>query len=43
MKLVFISDTHCQLQKLIEKGLPKGDVLIHSGDALSYGSMPEYV
>jgi Icc-related predicted phosphoesterase len=39
MKLVFISDTHCQLDKIT---VPDGDVLIHCGDALSSGSESEF-
>lgn len=42
MKLVCISDTHLQLEdNYIE--LPIGDVLIHSGDALSFGNMDELI
>jgi len=40
MKLVFISDTHCQLDKLT---IPDGDVLIHCGDALSSGNEREFI
>lgn len=39
MKLVFISDTHTQLDKI---AIPDGDVLIHCGDALSYGTSQEF-
>lgn len=40
MKLVCISDTHMLHRKL--DPLPKGDVLIHAGDALSQGSESEF-
>ena len=38
MKLVCISDTHCNFVK----DLPDGDVLIHAGDWLSRGTMEEF-
>lgn len=38
MKLVFISDTHCQLNKVI---VPEGDILIHSGDLTYQGTLRE--
>lgn len=40
IKLVCISDTHCQLSKI---KLPKGDILVHAGDALSRGSHSEFI
>jgi predicted phosphodiesterase len=40
MKIVAISDTHMQHDNL---QLPEGDVLIHAGDSLSTGSIPELV
>jgi Icc-related predicted phosphoesterase len=39
MKLIFISDTHCQLDRI---DIPDGDILIHCGDALSRGSYREW-
>lgn len=39
MRLVIISDTHEQLNKLT---LPEGDVLIHCGDATNLGSINEF-
>src|SRR5438105_3019839 len=39
MKIVCISDTHCLHDKI---QLPKGDILIHAGDACSYGSQREF-
>ena len=38
MKIVCISDTHCQVSKV---SLPKGDVLIHAGDHSYRGSVQE--
>jgi Icc-related predicted phosphoesterase len=38
LKIVAISDTHCQLDKI---DLPIGDVLIHAGDLTSSGSLVE--
>lgn len=38
MKLILISDTHCQHDKVI---LPPGDVLIHAGDFCGYGNRRE--
>lgn len=38
MRLVFISDTHNQFSDV---ELPDGDILIHCGDALSYGNERE--
>ncbi len=38
MKIVHISDTHMNHEKVV---LPEGDVLVHSGDALNYGSRKE--
>lgn len=38
MKVVAISDTHCQLEKVI---IPDGDLLIHSGDLTYRGNLPE--
>lgn len=40
MKIVCISDTHCQLNKIY---LPEGDMIIHAGDALSHGTYSELV
>ncbi|GMS87859.1 hypothetical protein PENTCL1PPCAC_10034 [Pristionchus entomophagus] len=38
LTVVMISDTHCELDKMIEQNLiPYGDVLIHAGDITSYG------
>ena len=39
IKIVCISDTHCQLDKV---KLPKGDILVHAGDALSRGTFNEF-
>jgi Icc-related predicted phosphoesterase len=39
MRLVIVSDTHCQLDKI---DIPDGDVLVHCGDALSYGRVGEF-
>lgn len=39
IKMVCISDTHCQLSKI---KLPDGDILVHSGDALSRGTLTEF-
>lgn len=41
MKIVFVSDTHCYFEN-IHKKLPVADVLVHCGDLLNYGSMPEF-
>jgi len=38
MKIIAISDTHCQLNKI---KLPYGDILIHSGDLTNRGSIQE--
>lgn len=38
MKIIFISDTHCQLDKV---KLPEGDLLIHSGDLTYSGTIQE--
>lgn len=38
MKIVCISDTHCQLQDI---SLPEGDILVHSGDLTYQGSIKE--
>lgn len=38
MNLVFISDTHCQLDKIT---IPEGDILIHSGDLTYRGNISE--
>ncbi len=40
MKIVCISDTHCQLRKV---KLPDGDILVHAGDALSIGNLSEFM
>lgn len=40
MKIVCISDTHCQLEAV---DLPEGDLLIHSGDATYRGTVKEIV
>lgn len=37
MKIVCISDTHCQLSA----SLPKGDVLVHTGDLTFMGTLQE--
>jgi Icc-related predicted phosphoesterase len=39
MKIVAISDTHMQHSKL---KLPQGDILIHAGDALNWGTDKEW-
>jgi len=39
MNMVAISDSHCQQLKL---KIPKGDVIVHGGDALSYGTKEEF-
>ncbi|PAV68149.1 hypothetical protein WR25_09497 isoform C [Diploscapter pachys] len=38
LKVVCISDTHEQLDKFKERGIPDGDVLIHAGDFVNQGS-----
>ena len=38
MRIIAISDSHCQLDKI---KIPKGDLLIHSGDATYRGSIAE--
>lgn len=38
MKVVCISDTHCQLDKVV---MPEGDVLVHAGDLTYRGTLPE--
>lgn len=38
MRIVTISDTHCQHRKL---NIPDGDIIIHSGDACGWGSINE--
>lgn len=38
MKLIIISDTHCQMSKI---DLPEGDILIHAGDATYTGSVEQ--
>jgi Icc-related predicted phosphoesterase len=38
MKFVLISDTHCQLEKMI---IPDGDILIHAGDLTYRGSVEQ--
>lgn len=40
MKIVCISDTHCQLDKIVDD-LPDGDVLVHAGDLTYRGTLPE--
>jgi len=40
MKIVCISDTHCNLRKV---KLPDGDILVHAGDALSRGTLTEFM
>lgn len=40
MRLVTISDTHCQISS-IEKDIPEGDILVHSGDLTYRGDIPE--
>ena len=39
MKIAFISDTHCMLNKV---EIPEVDILVHCGDALSKGSYGEW-
>lgn len=39
IKIVCISDTHCQLDAC---DIPEGDMIIHSGDALSRGTVLEF-
>ncbi len=39
MKIVHISDTHCLHRRLTD--LPKGDILVHSGDSTNVGSQAE--
>jgi predicted phosphodiesterase len=38
MKIVAISDTHCQVKKIT---LPEGDTLIHAGDLTYRGTVEE--
>ena len=38
MKLVLISDTHCQLDKIT---IPDGDILVHTGDLTYRGNLQE--
>ena len=40
MKIVLISDTHCQLNRV---NIPDGDLLIHCGDATNQGSIQEII
>ena len=40
MRFVFISDTH---QRHEELEMPKGDILVHSGDFCSHGTMTELI
>lgn len=40
MRLVFISDTHNQLDRMV---IPSGDILIHSGDATNRGTLQEII
>lgn len=40
MKIVAISDTHCQLGKV---EIPDGDILIHAGDMCNHGRLSEIV
>lgn len=40
MRIVCLSDTHCQLEKI---KVPKGDILIHSGDLTYRGTYDETV
>ena len=39
-KIVCISDTHCKLNQV---KLPDGDILVHAGDALSRGTLSEFM
>ena len=41
MRLVFISDTHCQMN-MVKYKIPEGDVLIHSGDWTYSGGINEF-
>ncbi|PAV58479.1 hypothetical protein WR25_17087 [Diploscapter pachys] len=38
LKVVCISDTHEQLDKFKERGIPDGDILIHAGDFVNQGN-----
>ena len=38
MKLICISDTHCQLENV---KVPEGDILLHSGDLTYRGNVQE--
>lgn len=40
VRIVMVSDTHNQLDKIFDS-IPEGDFLLHSGDALGYGTLPE--
>lgn len=40
LKIVALSDTHCQLHKIKDK-IPDGDILIHAGDLTYRGTLPE--
>jgi len=40
LRLVCISDTHCQAEKMLEP-VPEGDILIHAGDFTNYGRREE--
>merc|ERR1711936_557948 len=42
IRLVCISDTHCQAETMLEP-VPDGDILIHSGDFTNYGRKEEVV
>jgi Icc-related predicted phosphoesterase len=41
MKIVAISDTHCQLKDILHK-IPDGDILIHAGDFAGRGTQAEH-
>uniref|UniRef100_A0A8R1Y5R6 Calcineurin-like phosphoesterase domain-containing protein n=1 Tax=Pristionchus pacificus TaxID=54126 RepID=A0A8R1Y5R6_PRIPA len=44
LTVVMISDTHCNLGKMIDQNLiPYGDILIHAGDITTYGDAPELI
>lgn len=40
MRLIFISDTHCQLHTL---DVPDGDILVHAGDFSNFGTLEELI
>ena len=41
-RIIALSDTHNQLQKVIDKGgIPDGDIIIHAGDGTGRGELWE--